>query len=158
MLKIREARAGVGGVAKIIDLTGSLDANFADEYGADLDALDSESGGNYAIGWKGVRYVCSRVLGSTISFATKIRAGGGHVVLFDVPAEVLKVMEIVEFHAFFRICDDEAEALTVLGGEIPAPKQNAKPCCPRWVVVAVIVAALAGLGVAAAFLLPGLFS
>ena len=155
MLKVRKAKTPGGTEVTVLELTGSLDANFADEFRGELEKLDPSRGGSYAVGFEGVGYVCSRVLGSILSFANNLResGAGGHIVLYAVPEGVRSVMEIVEFHSFFRICADEAEALSVLDGTIPEPKREPKAEGRRkWVLIA-IIATVVVLGAAMALVL-----
>ena len=143
MLKLRKAATAEGVPVTVIELTGSLDANFADELRGEVEKLDASAGGTYAIGFEGVGYICSRVLGSLLSFRNNLREAGGHVVLFGVSESVQSVMEIVEFHSFFRLCKDEAEALAVLGGTIPEMATPAKLARRTWLLIGVFVAAVA---------------
>jgi len=146
MTNVREAKTPAGTAATLVELTGSLDATFADEFRDDLGKLDPSAGGQYAFGFEGVRYICSRVLGSILGFSKDLRAGGGHIVLYSVPEKIRTVMEVVTFNAFFRICEDEAEALAVLAGEIP--EEPPPPSGRRKLLVAgailLAVAAVAG--------------
>ena len=153
MMKSRKTKTPAGTAATLVELTGSLDANFAEEFREKLAELEPAAGGRYAFGFEGVRYICSRVLGSTLGFSKELRAAGGHVVLYAVPEKIRTVMEVVTFHAFFRICEDEAEALAVLAGNIPEEEPLPPSRARRLLVAGAVIAALAAVAGALALVL-----
>ena len=157
MLEFRKTRTPLGTGVTVLEFSGSLDANFAEDFRGELARLDASAGGSYVVGFAGVRYVCSRVLGSLLGFSKEVRSAGGHVVLYAVPDGLRSVMEIVEYHAFFRFCADEEEALAVIDGRLPeeGPERRRSR---TWIVVAVLAAVAAAAAVAAlAGFLDGLF-
>ena len=112
------------GAARVLALSGDLDAHTAPEFEAALAACLAEGDAQIVADGSGLTYVSSAGLGVFMALLEPARAAGGDIVIAALPERVFETFDLLGFPEVFRFAPSAAEAAALFGdasaGEAPA--------------------------------------
>ena len=112
------------GAARVLALTGDLDAHTAPEFEAALLACLAEGDARIVADGSGLTYVSSAGLGVFMSVVEPAREAGGDVVIAALPPRVFETFDLLGFPEVFRFAPTAAAAAALFGdapaGDAPA--------------------------------------
>jgi anti-sigma B factor antagonist len=105
-----------GGVT-IVDLKGKITIGSGDEQLRDLvHGLLDAGQKKILLNCEGVTYIDSTGIGELVATYTKAKNRQGTLALLKLTARIQELMEITQLMTVFDVYDDEAEAVTAMGG------------------------------------------
>lgn len=122
--KMQAAARQVGDIA-VIDVSGKI--TYGDGNAALREIVHDQLGKNrrkILLNLKEVHYIDSSGMGELVRLYTTIRDQGGVVRLLNPSARVRDLLQMTRLNAVFQIENDEAAAVTSLGGELARPSLN----------------------------------
>jgi anti-sigma B factor antagonist len=105
-----------GGVT-IVDLKGKITIGSGDEQLRDLvHGLLDAGQKKILLNCEGVTFIDSTGIGELVATYTKAKNRQGNLALLKLTARIQELMEITQLMTVFDVYDDEAEAVTAMGG------------------------------------------
>lgn len=94
-----------------------------------------------AIDLGGARRVDSSGFAALVALARHVQRRGGEACLAGLAHEARLLLEIMQLHLLFDVCEDVPAAIEALGANQPAPAKTAGPALPRRLLGRIRVAA-----------------
>jgi anti-sigma B factor antagonist len=95
----------------VINLEGELDTNTVSEFETLLKELFNQKRFKIVLDMKSLTYISSSGFGMLAGVIQNVRANKGDIKIADVPPEIKEVLQMLEFHIFFKIFKTEDEAV-----------------------------------------------
>lgn len=109
---------GRHGTARVLALTGDLDAHTAPEFEAALLACLAEGDSRIVADGSGLTYVSSAGLGVFMSVVEPAREAGGDVVIAALPERVFETFDLLGFPEVFRFAETVEAAAALFDADV----------------------------------------
>ena len=96
--------------AKVVDLTGYLDAHTAPELERTFQDLLKEGRFKIIVNFRNLAYISSAGLGVFMAFIEEVRDNDGDIKLVGMSPKVYNVFDLLGFPMLYEIYDDEHQA------------------------------------------------
>jgi anti-anti-sigma factor len=115
--------------AAVMRLSGVIDTTTLNEFETRLEETRKDGIERLLLDLEKVRYINSSGFGALVKFSDQFKAKGGGLGLFNVPAKVQVVLEMLGLQAFFPIFATQAAAEEAMqsSAEFPAPEAPPEP-------------------------------
>jgi anti-sigma B factor antagonist len=96
--------------ARVIDLSGYLDAHTAPQLEKTFQELLDACAYNIIVNFRDLTYISSAGLGVFMAFIEDVRSNGGDIKLVGMSPKIYNVFDLLGFPMLYQIFDDEPEA------------------------------------------------